>query len=101
MIPELVWCGTPMPATKTPFNAPSKRESTSLCGVKNGMAKAMLLRKRRSSTSTLGVVLYNIRQLLTLTSSQSGPRRGPALSNLGIIDDAAVLCIGGKIVSVG
>jgi len=65
------------------------------------MAKAMLLRKRRSSTSTLGVVLYNIRQLLTLTSSQSGPRRGPALSNLGIIDDAAVLCIGGKIVSVG
>jgi imidazolonepropionase len=30
-----------------------------------------------------------------------GPRRGPDLKQLGIIDDAAVLCIGGKIVSAG
>ena len=30
-----------------------------------------------------------------------GPRRGRDLSELGIIKDAAVLCIGGKIVSVG
>jgi imidazolonepropionase len=31
----------------------------------------------------------------------AGPRRGTSLSELGIIDDAAVLCLGGKIVSVG
>ena len=45
----------------------------------------------------------NIRQLLTLRSPshQSGPRRGTGLRELGIIEDAAVLCIGGKIVSVG
>jgi imidazolonepropionase len=30
-----------------------------------------------------------------------GPRRGPALSELGLLEDAAVLCLGGKIVSVG
>jgi imidazolonepropionase len=30
-----------------------------------------------------------------------GPRRGPDLKQLGIIEDAAVLCFGGKIVSVG
>jgi imidazolonepropionase len=30
-----------------------------------------------------------------------GPRRGRDLSELGIIKDAAVLCVGGKIVSVG
>lgn len=31
----------------------------------------------------------------------SGPRRGPRLKDLGILEDAAVLCLGGKIVSVG
>ena len=30
-----------------------------------------------------------------------GPRRGPSLSDLGIIENGAVLCLGGKIVSVG
>jgi imidazolonepropionase len=47
--------------------------------------------------------LINIGQLLTLRSSSEspGPRRGPQLNELGIIEDAAVLCIGGKIVSVG
>jgi imidazolonepropionase len=30
-----------------------------------------------------------------------GPRRGPALSDLGLLEDAAILCLGGKIVSVG
>jgi imidazolonepropionase len=30
-----------------------------------------------------------------------GPRRGPQLAELGIIEDAAVLCAGGKIVAVG
>jgi len=45
--------------------------------------------------------LANIGQLLTLRSSQSGPRRGPELKELGIVEDAAMLCLGGKIVSVG
>jgi imidazolonepropionase len=43
----------------------------------------------------------NVGQLLTLQSSKSGPRRGPALKEMGIIEDGAVLCLGGKIVSVG
>jgi imidazolonepropionase len=47
-------------------------------------------------------LLINIGQLLTLTlSGKPGPRRGPKLKQLGILHDAAVLCIGGKIVSVG
>jgi len=47
------------------------------------------------------LLLVNIGQLLTLRSEKPGPRRGPDLSELGIIEDAAVLCLGGKIVSVG
>jgi imidazolonepropionase len=47
------------------------------------------------------VFLVNIRQLVTLRSAVDGPRRSRSLSDLGIIEDAAVLCIGGKIVSVG
>ena len=44
----------------------------------------------------------NIGQLLTLQSLwKPGPRRGPDLKELGIIEDGAVLCLGGKIVSVG
>lgn len=47
--------------------------------------------------------LANIGQLLTLHSSarNPGPRRGAELQQLGVIEDAAVLCVGGKIVSVG
>src|SRR5467141_3210664 len=47
------------------------------------------------------LLLLNIAQLLTLRSAANGPRRGTSLSDLGIIQDAAVLCLGGKIVSVG
>jgi imidazolonepropionase len=47
------------------------------------------------------LLLVNIGRLLTLRSSALGPRRGPSLSDLGIIENAAVLCAGGKIVSVG
>jgi imidazolonepropionase len=47
------------------------------------------------------LLLINIGQLLTLCSSKDRPRRGAALSELGIVADAAVLCFGGKIVSVG
>jgi len=49
------------------------------------------------------LLLANIGQLLTLQSSSDkpGPCRGPDLKELGIIEDGAVLCLGGKIVSVG
>jgi len=47
------------------------------------------------------LLLTDIGQLLTLRSNQPGPRRGLELKELGIICDAAVLCLGGKIVSVG
>lgn len=47
------------------------------------------------------LLLVNIRQLLTLAGTEPGPRRCAALRDLGIIEDAAVLCVGGKIVSVG
>jgi imidazolonepropionase len=47
--------------------------------------------------------LANIGQLLTLQSASGkpGPRRGPDLKELNIVKDGAVLCLGGKIVSVG
>jgi imidazolonepropionase len=57
----------------------------------------------KPQTQQPAVLLINIGQLLTLnpSSSKSGPRRGSQLNDLGIIEDGAVLCIGGKIVSVG
>jgi imidazolonepropionase len=49
------------------------------------------------------MLLANIGQLLTLQSpsGKPGPRRGSDLKELGIIENGAVLCLGGKIVSVG
>jgi imidazolonepropionase len=49
------------------------------------------------------LLLANIGQLLTLRSAapKPGPRRASDLKELGIIENAAVLCVGGKIVSVG
>jgi imidazolonepropionase len=47
------------------------------------------------------LLLVNIGELLTLRSTSPGARRGSSLSELGIIQDAAVLCLGGKIVTVG
>ena len=47
------------------------------------------------------LLLVDIGQLLTMRLTADGPRRGASLSELGIIPDAAVLCLGGKIVSVG
>ena len=51
----------------------------------------------------LSLLLANVGQLLTLrsTSARHGPRRGEDLRELGIINDGAVLCVGGKVVSVG
>ncbi len=49
------------------------------------------------------LLLVNIGQLLTVRSDSGppGPRRGLDLKQLGIIENGAVLCVGGKIVSVG
>ncbi len=46
------------------------------------------------------VLLTNIAQLLTLRGPHA-PRRGRELRALGIVEDAAILCVAGKIVSVG
>ncbi len=46
------------------------------------------------------LLLLNIRQLLTL-DGPPGPRRGSQLGDLRILEDAAVLCAGGRIVSLG
>ncbi|MBI3474268.1 MAG: imidazolonepropionase [Acidobacteria bacterium] len=48
-----------------------------------------------------GLLLVNIDQLLTLRATSKGPRRRASLSDLGVVEDASVLCIGGKVVSVG
>ena len=61
---------------------------------------------RRSSQRSLRpsaepILLAGIGQLLTLRSATPGPRRGPALSELEILTDAAILCQAGKIISVG
>ena len=47
------------------------------------------------------LLLTNIRQLLTLRSDSTGPRCGRFRSDIGIIENAAVLCAGGKIIAVG
>src|SRR5512142_3311403 len=46
------------------------------------------------------LLLTNIRQLLTLRGG-AGARRGRKLGELGIVEDGAVLCAAGKIISVG
>jgi imidazolonepropionase len=58
---------------------------------------------RRKPQSPQPLLLVDIGQLLTLrsTSAEPGPRRGFDLKQLEIIEDGAVLCVGGKIVSVG
>lgn len=56
---------------------------------------------KNEATFDRALLLINISQLLTLRSlsGKPGPRRGPDLSELGIIKDGAVLCTGRKIVS--
>jgi imidazolonepropionase len=60
------------------------------------------VQKARSKAES-ALLLANIGQLLTLQSSsgEPGPRGGADLKELGIIEDGAVLCLGGKVVSVG
>jgi imidazolonepropionase len=59
--------------------------------------------KKHTSRTHPALLLVGIGQLLTLHSSTSkpGPRRGSDLKEIGIIENAAVLCLWGKIVSVG
>jgi imidazolonepropionase len=47
------------------------------------------------------LLLTNIGRLVTLAPGGAGPRRGAAMRELGIIEDAAVVCAGGKIVDAG
>lgn len=50
------------------------------------------------------LLLANIGQLLTLRSTTfkaTGPLRGPELNDVGLMEDAAVLCVDGKIAAVG
>lgn len=61
----------------------------------------MIRRNERKKHKASALLLANIGQLLTLRTAASGPRRGASLSELGIIEDAAVLCLAGRIVSVG
>jgi imidazolonepropionase len=57
------------------------------------------LPKKTTSRSPY-LLLANIGQLLTLRG-ESVPRRGAALADIGLIEDAAVLCGGGKILAAG
>jgi imidazolonepropionase len=59
--------------------------------------------KELASSIARALLFTNIGQLLTLRSASGrpGPRRGRDLKELGIIEDGAVFCLGGKIVSVG
>jgi imidazolonepropionase len=71
---------------------------------KKGSEQEITLKTRsHKARSARPVFLYNIGQLITLRSNSphSGPRRGAELKELGIIPNAAVLCVGGKITSVG
>ncbi len=50
------------------------------------------------------LLLANIGQLLTLRSTTfkaTGPLRGPELNDIGLVEDAAVLCVDGKIAAAG
>lgn len=68
-----------------------------------GTPPAVPTSRRSKSRENEALLLLNIGQLLTLRSDfpKSGPRRGAALKELGMIRNAAVLSLGGKIVSVG
>ena len=57
----------------------------------------------KSKQSMRPLLLANIGQLLTLRApgKGTGPRRANELNDIGIIEDAAVLCDGGKIVAAG
>ncbi|HEU4415693.1 MAG TPA: amidohydrolase family protein, partial [Candidatus Angelobacter sp.] len=53
-----------------------------------------------TKTANPYLLITNIGQLLTLRGG-SAPRRGSALKDIALIEDAAVLCAGGKILAAG
>ncbi|MGA8866629.1 MAG: imidazolonepropionase [Candidatus Sulfotelmatobacter sp.] len=59
--------------------------------------------RNTKSQANCALLLANIGQLVTLRSESGrpGPRRGGDLRDLGVSKDGAVLCLGGRIVSVG
>lgn len=64
------------------------------------MAEARSIRRQPTAQDRRPLLLTNIGQLVTLRGAKA-PRRGRQLAELAIIEDAAVLCAGGKIVAVG
>lgn len=55
-----------------------------------------------AESSAAPLFLHSITQLVTMhLPAYFGPRRGKALSEIGVIEDGAVLISGGKVVSVG
>ncbi|HZR29098.1 MAG TPA: amidohydrolase family protein, partial [Terriglobales bacterium] len=57
----------------------------------------------KGKQSARPLLLANIGQLLTLRApgKDTGPRRAHELNDVGIVEDAAVLCDGGKILAAG
>ncbi|MGC2695684.1 MAG: imidazolonepropionase [Candidatus Angelobacter sp.] len=53
-----------------------------------------------TKTANPYLLITNISQLVTLRG-EAAPRRGPALKDVGVIEDAAVLCAAGKILAAG
>ena len=101
--------GGSRPSTKTSKTPPYSRVETHMIArSQRHDARQAELRSARTgegarSHTNQPLLLINIGQLLTLRSAsgKDGPRRGLDLRELGIIEGAAVLCLGGKIVSVG
>jgi imidazolonepropionase len=58
------------------------------------------MKTKRPKASASPILFTNIGQLVTLRGG-AGPRRGRDLGELNIVEDAAVLCAAGKIVSAG
>jgi imidazolonepropionase len=57
--------------------------------------------RNKAAEADRALLLINIRQLVTIRSFTKAPRRGPQLTDLSLIEDAAVLCVGGKIAALG
>ena len=66
------------------------------------MAQKIIGKKDRAQSLAAPILLHSITELVTMSASgEAGPRRGKALSEIGLIKDGAVLLSGGKIASVG
>lgn len=57
---------------------------------------------KSEETSSAPILLHSITQLVTMhLPAYFGPRRGKALSEIGLIEDGAVLITGGRVTSIG